>query len=104
MGNHDQAMLHVVKMLKMAAPNSVNLVVIKVMQKACTDDWQERSKAGVPLVETEEEDAIVEAVTQTKPTLGRRRHRDLVKDIQTMATMMQGANKRTDSELKLSDI
>jgi len=110
--NRDEAMLHVVRLVKFAAPNSVNLedddgmnaieyallsdanlAVIRAMQRACRDDWRERSKAGVPLVETEEGENC-DADVQSKPAVGRRRHQDLVKDIRIMATTMQNSNKR----------
>merc|ERR1712238_546571 len=78
----------------------------QAMQRACRDDWRERSMAGSP-VETEEEDSdsisiSTVAVAHSQPTLGRRRHRDLVKDIEIMANVMQ-SKSRGDSEMKLSD-
>jgi len=118
--NRDEAMLEVVRLMKFAAPNSVNLEdesgmnaieyallseanisVIRAMQRACRDDWRERSKAGVPLLATVEEDCDTDN-TQSKPVVGRRRHQDLVKDIRIMATTMKHFNKR-DRGLKLSD-
>jgi len=120
----DQAMLYAFKMLKIAAPTSVNLeddegmnaieyalgsdanfMVIKAIQRACRDDWRDRSKASVPMVETEEEDSepiSTAVIAHSKPTLGRRRHRDLVKDIQIIATVVQ-SKSRGDGEMKFSD-
>merc|ERR1711862_444997 len=120
--NRDEAMLKVVKLMKSAAPNSVNLedndgmnaieyallseaniYVIKAMQRACRDDWRKRSKAGVPLLDTvveEDRDTDGDGV-QSKPALGRRRHQDIVNDIRKMATAMQTFNK--SDGLKLLD-
>jgi len=109
--DRDQAQLYVVKMLKMVAPRSVNiedeegmnaieyalesdasLIVIKAMQRACRDDWRERSTAGAPLPMVKEEDNF-STDTLSKPTLGRRRHKDMLKDIQIMTKKMQRANR-----------
>jgi len=112
--NQDEAMLYVVKMLKAGAPKSVNLEddegmnaieyalesdahfeVIKAMQRACRDDWQERSWAGAPLTLVGTEAAA--AVARSQSELGRRRHRDLVKDIQLKVTATQHRNTRRNS-------
>merc|ERR1712183_364168 len=100
-------MLEVVRLMKFAAPNSVNLEdesgmnaieyallseanisVIRAMQRACRGDWRERSKAGVPLLATVEEVCDTDTA-QSKPVVGRRRHQVLVKYIRMMATTMQ---------------
>jgi len=79
----DESMMEVVKLLKSAAPTSVNLEdnegcnaieyalendvhikVIKAMQRACRDDWRHRSNASEHGV--------------------RRRHSDLIKDLEEM--------------------
>mmetsp|Transcript_18546 Transcript_18546/g.29108 ORF Transcript_18546/g.29108 Transcript_18546/m.29108 type:complete len:323 (-) Transcript_18546:171-1139(-) len=84
----DESMMQVVKMLKSAAPTSVNLEddegcnaieyalvndvnmkVIKTMQRACRDDWRQRSKAS--------DDGL------------RRRHSDLMKDLEELAMSLQ---------------
>merc|ERR1711862_88055 len=111
--DRDQAQLYVVKMLMTAAPKSVNLEdeegmnaieyalesdaslsVIRAMQRACRDDWRERSKAGAPVPMVKEEEDFSTALL-SKPTLGRRRHHDMVKDIQIMANEIQRANRRS---------
>ena len=98
--DRDEAMLQVVKMLKTAAPNSVNLEdiygmnaieyaldseaslgVIKTMQWACRDDWRERSKSSSSV--TSENDAAASAMPALR--LGRRRHKDLVNDVQSIS-------------------
>jgi len=82
------SMLQAVKLLKTAAPSSVNLEdnegcnaleyalenevdikVVKTMQRACRDDWRERKAEG--------------------GDQGRRKHEDLVKDVQRMAQELQ---------------
>ena len=84
----NESMMTVVKMLKSAAPTSVNLEdndgcnaieyalvndvnikVIKTMQRACRDDWRQRSKAS--------DDGA------------RRRHSDLLKDLSELASSLQ---------------
>ena len=84
----DESMMQVVKMLKSAAPTSVNLQenegcnaieyalendvhikVIKSMQRACRDDWRERSKAN--------DEGL------------RRRHSDLIMDLEELAVNLQ---------------
>lgn len=104
MYDRDDSMLQVVRLLKNAAPNSVNLEdnegmnaiehalvsdanikVIKTMQRACRDDWRERSKKNVMLDASSPEDPAAQSPSQ----LGRRRHNDLVKDMQTMALKLQ---------------
>lgn len=84
-----ESMLQVVKLLKTAAPTSVNLEdnegcnaieyaleneydikVIKAMQRACRDDWRERK---------------AEVVGEQ----GRRTHEDLVRDVQRRAKELQ---------------
>jgi len=83
----DESMIQVVKLLKSAAPLSVNLednegcnaieyalendvhiTVIKAIQRACRDDWRHRSKASDGL---------------------RRRHSDLMKDLEEMTMNLQ---------------
>ncbi|KAK1738816.1 hypothetical protein QTG54_010132 [Skeletonema marinoi] len=76
----DESMMQVVKLLKSAAPtgcnaieyalvNDVNIKVIKVMQRACRDDWRNRSKAS--------DDGL------------RRRHSDLIKDLEELTMTLQ---------------
>lgn len=84
----DESMMQVVKMLKSAAPTSVNLEdnegcnaieyalvndvnmkIIKSMQRACRDDWRQRSKAS--------DDGL------------RRRHSDLMKDLEELTMTLQ---------------
>lgn len=108
--DRDRAMLHVVKMLKTASPESVNLeddeginaieyalmsdaniTVINSMRRACRDDWRERSKNEELVSEAVSEAAVVQ--------LGPRRHQDLAKDIQIMAALHRN---RRDNEMKLS--
>lgn len=90
----DQSMMQVVKFLLRAAPacvnlednegcnaieyaleNDVHIKVIKCMQRACRDDWRERSKAG------DEENGL------------RRRHSDLIMDLEEMAMNLQDQMK-----------
>jgi hypothetical protein len=97
----DQSMMHVVKMLKQAAPacvnlednegcnaieyaleNDVHIKVIKCMQRACRDDWRERSKAG-------DENGL------------RRRHSDLIMDLEEMAVNLQDQMKNGGSDKDL---
>eukprot|EP00574_Skeletonema_japonicum_P002986 CAMPEP_0201721768 /NCGR_PEP_ID=MMETSP0593-20130828/6363_1 /ASSEMBLY_ACC=CAM_ASM_000672 /TAXON_ID=267983 /ORGANISM="Skeletonema japonicum, Strain CCMP2506" /LENGTH=323 /DNA_ID=CAMNT_0048212641 /DNA_START=57 /DNA_END=1028 /DNA_ORIENTATION=- len=91
----DENMVQVVKMLKSAAPTSVNLEddegcnaieyalvndvnmkVIKTMQRACRDDWRQRSKAS--------DDGL------------RRRHSDLMKDLEELAMSLQKEMQHDD--------
>jgi hypothetical protein len=84
----DESMMQVVKMLKSAAPTSVNLEddegcnaieyalvndvnmkIIRSMQRACRDDWRQRSKAS--------DDGL------------RRRHSDLMRDLEELAMTLQ---------------
>jgi hypothetical protein len=100
--NRDDSMLQVVRLLKTASPQSVNLEdnegmnaieyalesnvnlkVIKTMQRACRDDWIERSKRNNSI------DGDDNAASCQKPQLGRRRHSDLVRDVETMALKLQ---------------
>lgn len=93
----DDSMLQVVRLLRNAAPLSVNLEddegmnaieyalasdanlkVIKTMQRASRDDWRDRSRINM----CDGEDAAAE---QKPAQLGRRRHRDLVSDIEQMS-------------------
>lgn len=103
----DDSMLQVVRLLRNAAPLSVNLEddegsnaieyalasdahlkVIKTMQRACRDDWRERSRVNKGLVDdiSDDEDAVIE---QKPVQLGRRRHNDLVRDIEKMSCKLQ---------------
>mmetsp|Transcript_6906 Transcript_6906/g.16004 ORF Transcript_6906/g.16004 Transcript_6906/m.16004 type:complete len:329 (-) Transcript_6906:90-1076(-) len=91
--NRSEAMMHVVRMLKTSAPASVNLEdgegmnaieyaldsdadirVIKVMQRACRDDWRERQ--------------LVRHAAASAAA-GRRRHDDLVEEMHVMADRLQ---------------
>merc|ERR1712232_860995 len=93
--HEDDAMLQVVRLLKNAAPQSLNLEddagrnaveyainsnanlgVIRTMQRACRDDWKERSK----ITDAIEGDAG--ATSGWKPRLGRRKHQDLLHELQ----------------------
>lgn len=84
----DESMMQVVKLLRTAAPTSVNLEddegcnaieyalvndvnikVIKSMQRACRDDWRQRSVAG--------DDGL------------RRRHSDLMRELEDLAMTLQ---------------
>jgi hypothetical protein len=84
----NESMLQVVKLLKTAAPSSVNLEdnegcnaieyaletdadikVVKAMQRACRDDWRERKAEG--------------------GDQGRKKHEDLVKDVEATARKLQ---------------
>eukprot|EP00984_Skeletonema_dohrnii_P008600 scaffold3187_cov82-Skeletonema_dohrnii-CCMP3373.AAC.2 len=97
----DESMMQVVKLLKSAAPtslnleddegcnaieyalvNDVNIKVIKYMQRACRDDWRQRSKAS--------DDGH------------RRRHSDLIKDLEelTMTLKEDMKNGGCDKGLK----
>lgn len=111
MYNRDDSMLQVVRLLKNAAPNSVNLEdnegmnaieyalesdtnlkVVKTMQRACRDDWRERSKSCNTIMQDQGSPGADHtiAVAQKPPQLvGRRRHQDLVKDMECMATKLQ---------------
>merc|ERR1712029_440443 len=110
----DDSMLKVVPLLKKAAPMSVNLEddegmnaieyalvndanleVIKSMQRACRDDWRERSKGGSPA------DCGSSDAPQSLQ-LGRRRHQELVRDMETMALKLQSeytSNEGIDKKL-----
>lgn len=100
--SRSDAMLHVVRMLKTSAPNSVNLEdehgmnaieyaldsdadirVIKAMQRACRDDWRERQSVVRAPAADEDEEASAAAA------LGRRRHNDLVREMRDMADRLQ---------------
>jgi len=102
----DDSQLQVVRLLKAAAPRSVNfednegknaieyalesnanLKVIKTMQRACRDDWRERSKGGCDPVLDGDGDG--DDPSRSKPQLGRRRHNELVREMETMALRLQ---------------
>merc|ERR1719422_2339382 len=68
--------------IEYALVNDANLEVIKSMQRACRDDWRERSKGGSP-VDCGSSDA------PQSLQLGRRRHQELVRDMETMALKLQ---------------
>lgn len=120
----DDSMLQVVRLLKNAAPQSVNLEdndgmnaieyalisdanlkVVKTMQRACRDDWRERSKSGNSIAaDCDEEDvAPPEGASRPQPQLGRRRHQDLVKDMETMALRLQREFSERGGEMKTSN-
>jgi len=99
--NRSEAMMHVVRLLKTSAPASVNLEdeegmnaieyaldsdadirVIKVMQRACRDDWRERQ-------------FVRHAAASS--AAGRRRHDDLVKEMHVMADRLQRETGRGSS-------
>ena len=106
-----ESMLEVVKLLKTAAPTSMNLEdnegcnaieyalenecdirVIKAMQRACRDDWRERKAEAIGYK-------------------GRRTHKDLVEDVQNKAEELRAqmssrklnAGSMEVKELKLED-
>ncbi|KAL7539745.1 hypothetical protein ACHAWF_006495 [Thalassiosira exigua] len=102
MYSRDDSMLQVVRLLKNAAPQSVNLEdkegtnaieyalesdadikVIKAMQRACRDDWRERSKSNNMM---DDDDDIGDS---QKSQPGRRRHEDLVKDMVAVSLKLQ---------------
>lgn len=102
----DDSQLQVVRLLKTAAPNSVNLEdddgknaieyalesnahlkVIKTMQRACRDDWRERSKSSTALSRANDNENA--SSRPKEPQLGRRRHHDLVRDMEDMASNLQ---------------
>ena len=104
----DDSMLQVVRLLKNAAPHSVNLEdnegmnaieyaldsdanlrVVKTMQRACRDDWRERSKSAANIMAEDDEEDANKAETPPVKLVGRRRHDDLVKDMETMALKLQ---------------
>lgn len=109
--SRDESMLQVVRLLKNTAPQSVNLEdddgmnaieyalindanikVVKTMQRACRDDWRDRAKPSSTsdMSDAMEVEADVGDTTQSAPaSLGRRRHQDLVADIETMALKLQ---------------
>mmetsp|Transcript_12740 Transcript_12740/g.21926 ORF Transcript_12740/g.21926 Transcript_12740/m.21926 type:complete len:281 (-) Transcript_12740:141-983(-) len=103
--HREDCMQQVVRLLKMASPKSVNLEddegmnaieyalvsdapmkVVRTMQRACRDDWRERSR-GTNSIDGNGDDA---ASTGLNPAqLGRRRHNDLVAEMETMALKLQ---------------
>lgn len=114
-------MLQVVRLLKTAAPLSVNLEdneemnaieyallsdaslkVVKTMQRACRDDWRERSKASLledgPSTATDDSEEVATDVTPKPNTteqkkspqlVPRRRHKDLVNEMLEVQTRLQ---------------
>lgn len=112
MFSRDDSMLQVVRLLKGAAPQSVNLEddegmcaieyalindanikVVKTMQRACRDDWRERSKSAKCLLDKSSDDAAAATVAPKPPQMGRRRHNDLVNDMKKMALKLQGQHR-----------
>jgi hypothetical protein len=96
----EQSMGEVVDILRLAAPHSVNLEdndemnaveyalinnasmrVIKKMQRACRDDWRERSNRNPDCTQGCDDNHN----NAVPAPMGRRRHDDLVKDIENMA-------------------
>jgi len=92
--DRSEAMMNVVRLLKTSAPASVNLEdgegmnaieyaldsdadirVIRVMQRACRDDWRERQ-------------LVRHAATSA--AAGRKRHDDLVEEMHVLADRLQG--------------
>eukprot|EP01083_Nonionella_stella_P024176 66839_1 len=121
MYSRDDSMLQVTRLLKNAAPMSVNLEdnegmnaieyallsdanlkVIKTMQRACRDDWRERqrpcSDSSMDVVDEEGQEG--EAPSLPQQQLGRRRHEDLVHDINSMAQKLQRTYTCDDGESK----
>lgn len=124
MYSRDDSMLQVVRLLKTAAPQSVNLEdndgmnaieyalindanikIVKTMQRACRDDWRERSKSSNSIGGTDInegcDDATVNVSNKPPQQLGRRRHQDLVQDMETMALRLQ-REYSSDRGMKLS--
>lgn len=121
MYNRNDSMLQVVRLLKNAAPKSVNLEdnegmnaieyalesdahlkVVKTMQRACRDDWRERSKS-VNSISDNRCDGDDAEVAKKPPPQGRRRHQELVRDMETMALKLQRAycsDRMVDRKLK----
>ena len=113
--SRDDAMLQVVRLLKNAAPLSVNLEdeegmtcieyalisdahikVVKTMQRACRDDWRGRSQRGKDSsCPSNELDVAVHkkltpTSTQKQPQLtGRRRHHELVEEMLEVQNKLQ---------------
>lgn len=104
----DDSMLQVVRLLKKAAPHSMNLEdnedmnaieyaldsnahikVIKTMQRACRDDWRDRSK-GVDGPVDEGDD-----IGNSQKSQGRKKHEELVKDMQNMIIKLQEDHSNT---------
>lgn len=107
MYSRDDSMLQVVRLLKSAAPKSVNLEdnegmnaieyalqsdanlkVVKTMQRACRDDWRDRSKSVNSITDDRHGGDDTE-VAKKPPNQGRRRHEELVRDMETMALKLQ---------------
>ena len=116
--SRDESMLQVVRLLKGAAPLSVNLEdidgmnaieyalisdanlkVVKTMQRACRDDWRERSKKSLDTSDSVNCDDPALLIKTAIPMLGRRRHHDLVKEVQTSALKLQARSSRSDRYL-----
>lgn len=117
--SRDDSMMQVVRLLKTAAPKSVNfeddegknaieyaleshahLKVVKTMQRACRDDWRERSKCSAAFDTNDDENATA----RPTPQLGRRRHNDLVRDMEIMAVKLQrdiSSNSVMDRKLSI---
>jgi hypothetical protein len=70
--------------IEYALVNDVNIKVIKVMQRACRDDWRQRSKAS--------DEGL------------RRRHSDLIKDLEELTMTLQEDMKNggCDKDLKFA--
>ncbi|KAL9181916.1 hypothetical protein ACHAXT_012259 [Thalassiosira profunda] len=133
--SRDDSMLQVVRLIKNAAPpGSVNLEdndgmnaieyalvsdaclkVVKTMQRACRDDWRARS-ASNPAAEEALSGGDGASPAKATPMLsgrrqGRRRHNDLVQDMETMARKLKdsfsagqmGGSFRADGSFKASN-
>lgn len=114
--SRDDAMLQVVRLLKNAAPLSVNLEdeegmtcieyallsdahikVVKTMQRACRDDWRGRSQRCIDLEEKDSNELdvavhkkLTPTSTQKQPQLtGRRRHHELVEEMLEVQNRLQ---------------
>ena len=141
--SRNDSMLQVVRLLKEAAPLSVNLEdndgmnaveyallsdahlkVVKTMQRACRDDWRERSKAALVVEEDEDQQdcpAVVQPVQEPTSThrrgsmiripkppavmsTRRRRHDELVEEMLNVQSRLQrefsfkGGNKKSSNE------
>jgi len=126
--SRDDAMLQVVRLLKNAAPLSVNLEdeegmtcieyaltsdahikVVKTMQRACRDDWRGRSQRCID--DSNELDVAVHKKLTPQLT-GRRRHHELVEEMLEVQNRLQrefsnrglNMNKKNSSSFNSSSI
>lgn len=118
--SRNDCMLQVVRLLKTAAPTTVNLEdndgsnpieyalisdahikIIKTMQRAARDDWRERSNNSTVKVISEcsgDETPQAKQHTQNLQRMGRRRHCDLVQETKIMAKLQRDYSTRIGSK------